>query len=1096
MTERFVQDNHEIDFVGFILRFRFICLPVEQPYALGDTVYIYSPDKNQRFAFKSEVVGFFEAGAFAHLERNNAYETFFIDKEKRKKTIGLAHVKLSVPLLTSDSKFLIARQSGESLAPLFHPEQSGLGLSDYLSVGLTGYEDCFSEINALYSQRGSVGLYLINHCDDSQFCNALHLGSLMALSRNASAQSFSKDDALLVKASLAMIAVNFYKGAFWEEVKRRYFNLIQTYEAVGDRIRPQANWEGTIREMLGKDVAYQAGADYVSVPILMAIIQRYFVSEFYDLVWTAVYKNRLSFTDEIDNQEMLGGAVDSFLDSLLGETDQEEVAENSLLLYNGSQQARFKVSKYTIHVLERGLYRADVKELILLVLNKMIDHRYYGDARTAPLCPLLENSFADWSDSHKKYREYDPDRSSPFEKAERATYLQQPRLLLRDDQVFIRLPSNDFSADFDRTLLRIEVFDGRGQCLGSLGAEDLEIYDLISGKNGARQYRVNCGKKVLFENCLSGFSYRYYGTDSLQHVDRQYLFFDDAGREILPYHDFEGLCFAISRSPLIGIDKIAETKDEKTGYFHTTFSIDRNTSFRIGTDWLYFNAAVKLGIGDNPVGNIKGRTQNGKDFNLYSSVSSFTFEADESPEQIEWHLDDAVTPLSAMKFTTIITGKSGVNRYYVALPSPLAPGLHKMWLSNPQGLVLDSYLLEDRIFAIDPDLSLQENPQSPVVVLRSTFLGERTLCFDPAQTELVIPGFDQESSLILLNPLLRYRLDGETPAVIQGSQLSSSSLDNRVFLEVFSVFGTPTLSLFALDSQEVKTLNLSTAGGYKLYLPECRSFIQAHPIVELIVHVAGQTDQVIRFYSIPFCFENGLILTLNKDLAIPERAALRVQGSYQGEGTFQMAIYRDEENAPCLTVPLTSDQHQFDLTINSINANISWRIRFIGAVEEDLFSERKALTAVVEERRISWTSFACLRVGFLYPIAEAEWQDDKGGTGTYIFLAVDQKQRVHATLEILRGRNEDGAYLAMVHNTVFSPETKLGPVVLKLIKDDQDGTCLLQIETQDGGPVFAFAYGLLDAQKSFYNKRVTSLLLRMRGDTLENWEKWRKNDVE
>lgn len=1091
-----------VDLVESFHSFRsaYVFLPKdEKVYSEGDVVYFYSEKGDYRFAFKTSIISIrqdikmFEVGEWVCTK-------YLTDKSLFRNPEKFFLMQVQLLDATLNASFVKAIRENKPVGPLFEPGKNGLASAELSFLRLADRQVTINDLIKTYNERGSVGLFLLERCRDKDFCDALHRRAIHILSTDH--YGLTREDTIILKSSAAMIAINFYQGRFWDEIEERYQGLIHEDSDNGKLVFLRDDWKEDLRkEVFKKDPAYVPGSDYISVPIQMAIVQNYFCQQFFSLVFKAIYKNRLSVTYEIDDQDMIEDAVDSFLDSLIGEEDREEVAQGNLLLYYGNNQQRFSVSKYTIHVLERGLYRTDVKELIVSLIQKMIDYRYYGGTRTQALCPILEENFQKWlTDSSQSREGYDPDYARKEERdPERVAYIKKPRLFYREGKVYARIPSNEFPEEIAKDSIKIRIFDSKKQLIGSLEDEGLEIFDLIGGKKGKRTYRVNCKKDICLPDCLGGYSYQYHEADPIHTESRKYLFFNEKGWEILPFHDYEGFCLAITKVPMVGVKKESEFFDKASQTYRTTFQIDRTTAFTVERDWIYFNSSARLGIGCSPYPDVKGRSPHENDYKVYSDVSSLSFESEKSAIELDLHVDDDVYPLRNLSVAENEIGKAGIHRFFLEMPKKLSPGFHKMWVSDKNGFLVQSVGLEDRLLGVDPLLRIETNPNSSTLFVEGALIAAQTIQFDVADDECVIPTNDEGLSLVFQNPLLRYSFDKQTPKKLSGSIENADGIKGADFLYIITPLKNLSVRLSDPINEKEMAVSLvdENSTHHKIYLPEIAPFIQSNPIVDLIVESGGRRLGALRFYAVPFVREENLDLDLEMgiDPEKPGEGKITVRGSFEGRGKLILAISKGDSSDSAQELNLETRDNVFGISVKGITANKEWKIQLIGELPEDPFSLMEARRAVVWEKRIFWSSFESLEVGNLYPIAKVDWDNGKEGKkDPYIYMDLTSKQRVRATLQILTKPTKRSCQ-AIFYDSQFKPLQHLGKVRVDLMKDEHQGICILKISRLDGGPVFAANSGILDTLTSVTNKCVTALVLVTKGSSLKEWD-WRRYHVE
>ncbi|MBO4541391.1 MAG: hypothetical protein J5736_05395, partial [Bacilli bacterium] len=772
------------------------------------------------------------------------------------------------------------------------------------------------------------------------------------------------------------------------------------------------------------------------------------------------------------------------------------------LLYEGGRQARFKISKYSVNVLTHGFYFNDTKDLIIQIVNRMIDHRYYHDSRTPSLSPFFEESFREWVKGKERGRKYDPDRARSDRGSEDSYRIFKPKLILgRDYHVFIRIPSNDFPSDFDRSNINIEVYDSEDTAIVSFGPGDLKIYDLIGSQ---KKYRVLCNRLIPLKNAIGGFRYRYYSTDDFKYEKRRYLFFNENGNEVFPNRDFEGICYALTPVPITGVEKQMEFQDPEEKFWVSCFAVDPKTVIRVGEELLFFNSADRLGIRCEPYRNIEGVTGEKNSFKVYREIDSFSFETTKMISDIKLHLDDTEVSLDSPAFSDsgevleINSGKEGIHRFLINLKNPLLPGFHKMWLFEKDGgTLIESLGLEDRMFAVDPDLTIESSFENEEVFVSGTTIQPQRLTFDLQEEEKIVPGSLGVHAYNFKNPLLRYCWDDESPNRVVGAQVHSSILERHIFLNVFS--NSPSLTAKLVDTisgKEKEWQVVARDGCFKLYIPEARDFVENHAIVDLSL-TSDDTTATIRFFSVPFPLSQGFGFAL-KPLEDPAKRVLEIEGSYCGEGKILLKVFKEGKEDPLLKLPIQNDDKEkknFGSNVKGLSPNTLWTVQLVGETEPDPFSRQGVLSAVVFEKKINWGSFACLKVGLLYAIVTADWDDGSGNSGTYNYLVADEARRYCATLRIISLDLDKKICKAYAYDTNFCKEERLGLLELALQEESEGKTCVFEIRRQDGGPVFAHGNGLLDNTWSALNKRVKSIEMMNSGNTLEGWKERRKNHV-
>lgn len=886
--------NHAASFHDF----GFIDWVKEGKYSLGDIVYIYVTKPIQAILYQTRVDKIFGPGDTI----NDDYQYWKkMSREEYAANLAKAHVRLTLlkelpkdnPLtytalhdagmpcapqtvmhLFGDVLFFIEKTFENSAKTKENPD-SAKPVSVWnreIDGDLHGISPLLIPLVEHYRRTHSVARILFDSYGDAEFCATLHYEARAYIHKVYFHQVLRQEERIIVLASLALISLCSYNGAFWP-------NVHETYALLYDpslRNNSQA-MDIAIKEILtrGFDVQYPSDQIIISIPVMVGVLSVPMLNDFIDFVadiYRLNFENMLLPT-EPENQAIINEVLQAIQKQKSSDADSDEVE-----LKIGSTPKPYRLSKYLIADIDQGLYQDDLLFAMMVFLKKI--DAYHWSRPLPKNGSFFDEGFERWIKDSKSKAYLDPtetDDSSDPTARDRRIYV--PHFSMDSERNFylITEPAR-LASDTDVNSVVVEVTED-GQ---SPKPYIPVLKDMISG------YLLRPLKTIPIHNVLGHVSYRIRNEegeiwDSGKTLYRDYVFFGEDGEEILPGHRYQGSAFCLSRYPLLG--KGIETNPSQNGIFAYSFIINPQSVYVINSKKIFFDSYDHPGLFGDLIPDVSA-LKDGKEIPLFRTFECLAFETSLSAGQLAFVCDGVRKPLTDLSFSYVQDG--GINRFIVS--PKLSEGYHEIYVEE----VAKEKGLELSYFAFVLDSLFQKTE----AVVSGTFLSANQLP-RTADVDFVDLMTAANFAYRVYSPEPFFSLDGGPMAKLEGAR-GKADFVSATFIEIHcGSQGTLRLEEGTTSTE----LALQKAVGHVGYY-----------VINPILGMLGEHEVVTISYTTPegkrytmdvhaHAFVNEQNVTINVD---EEKGTASISGTLHGKGD-EEAHLKVFEKAVCF----------FDQTIDS-----------------------------------------------------------------------------------------------------------------------------------------------------------------------------------
>ena len=291
----------------------------------------------------------------------------------------------------------------------------------------------------------------------------------------------------------------------------------------------------------------------------------------------------------------------------------------------------------------------------------------------------------------------------------------EPKFLMVNHSICLAPPVHRVKAQYDYSNIAIEVLNDGKEIYRK---DDCFIKEIIGGYQidppeikiekplGKLTYRLVCGSEIIY--------------DSKEKLHRDYIVFNEEGKEISNNTDFEGTAYICYKHGELELQNIRDKEFYCIGY-----KLIRSGDFiRIGNDVFNFSSMLKPGIlGLLHKNCFLSKSDEDMNLNVYKEVEMLSFEADNISDKFEIVINSRPHKLSEMNHKVMV-GES-LTRYIVDF-NLKESGIYTVEVNQIVAGGKRNQIFKE-IFAYDPELNYQKetlDDERYRVTIRSGILKE------------------------------------------------------------------------------------------------------------------------------------------------------------------------------------------------------------------------------------------------------------------------------------------------------------------------------------------------------------------------------------
>lgn len=375
-----------------------------------------------------------------------------------------------------------------------------------------------NHLKQLVRERKNIGLDLIDILDNEEAINEIHREAETKLGialRSYSGILSKYEDREIVFISLCLIAMLEYDGNYYDHVADTYKSIYQKYK--------HQKIEGAIRNILAHYLIDDNTSRLINVALANAIVPARFLSAFFEFIFD-IYKLNFGHDIPSDLFEEFRFVYDGLSDVMNSDSDdiQVNVTKKTYKLIQSTKRL----------ITDRENIDAVIRLSVIIV--KLIDKRFWGKA-VKIFNPYLKEGYEEWEktliiNKNGINRESDGRRSrwmARFELDGNDIYLVPPVHRVKSRYAFYKIMAIAKNGD------EIICLDNRPEIREIIGGYQVSPKRIkLANPLGEIQYQLKAGGEIIY--------------DSKDILYRNYIVFNEAGKELKNNFDYEGLVHVCS----------------------------------------------------------------------------------------------------------------------------------------------------------------------------------------------------------------------------------------------------------------------------------------------------------------------------------------------------------------------------------------------------------------------------------------------------------------------------------------------------------------------------------------------------------------------
>lgn len=486
------------------------------------------------------------------------------------------------------------------------------------------FENKLSHLCKLVKEKKNIGIDLIDILNNELAIHEIHHRAEKNLAQAINSYGGYCRNQEIIVVSLVLIAMLKYNGSYYDSVRDTYKNLYKKY--------PEQNIEGKIRSILSKYKKQCESSNrsrIINVALENAIVPQEFLPAFFDFIFD-IYK--MNF--ECNLSEDLYGDFRFVFEGL----QKNILSEGDTISINVTQKTYKLISSTKKLIITNEGLDAIIKLSIIIV--KLIDQRFWGK-EVKLFNPYLKEGYNIWEKSLNENSKLDYTRKN---KTELRSYWQ-PKFIMCDNSIYLKAPTHRVKSQYNYKDILVLVLNGDEEIYRN---NMCDIREIIGG------YQVNIDK-IELRKPLGKLRYKLVAGnniiyDSKDKLYRNYIVFNDKGKEIYNNTDFEGTICIVHDENYTSIYDIIEKEYYNIGYK----LVKIGDTIKIGKDNFNFSSMDKPGIFGQVYTNC--RIQRCGDSNIipiYKDKCFVSFEVDKLYSKFEIILNEEKYKINDLKYKVV-----------------------------------------------------------------------------------------------------------------------------------------------------------------------------------------------------------------------------------------------------------------------------------------------------------------------------------------------------------------------------------------------------------------------------------------------------------
>ena len=489
----------------------------------------------------------------------------------------------------------------------------------------------------LVKEKKNIGADLIDILNNQFAMKKIHSKAENNLIQAVSSYSGYCENPEIVVVSLVLIAMLEYDGNYYDSVRETYKNLYAKFS--------EQKVEGKIRSILNK---YKKQSDsgsrsrIINVALENAIVPQAFLTAFFEFIFD-IYKLNFEYDLPEEPYEDFRFVFEGLRNNML--SDGDDISINVT-------QKTYKLIAATKQLISREDGLDAVIKLSIIIVN-LIDKRFWGK-EVKIINPYLKVGYEGWEKTLKE------NVRSGYERKKSDSELRsrwEPKFIMINNSIYLNPPTHRVKSQYDYRDIKVVVLNDEEELYRNnrcdireiiggyqISTEEIEIIKPL----GKLTYRLIAGNEIIY--------------DSRDKLYRNYIIFNNQGKEVRNNTDFEGAVYITYRKGEVVLDELLSQEYYCIGYK----LVKLGDAIEIGQDIFNFSSMTKPGIFGQMYQNCSIQKDGESSLiPVYYDKCFVVYEADNISSKFEININGKSHKLSDMQYKA--TEKARSIKYVVEL---------------------------------------------------------------------------------------------------------------------------------------------------------------------------------------------------------------------------------------------------------------------------------------------------------------------------------------------------------------------------------------------------------------------------------------------
>ena len=423
-------------------------------------------------------------------------------------------------------------------------------------------------LKQLVRERKNIGLDLIDILDNEKAINEIHVNAEKQLEtalRSYSGIMSRTEDREIVFISLCLIAMLKYDGNYYNYVADTYKNIYKKYSS--QRV------DGAIRNVLAYYITDRISKNYtprlINIALANAIVPACFLSAFFDFIFD-IYKLNFEYDIPKDLFEEFRFVYEGLSDTMNSNSDDIQI---------NVTRKTYKLIQSTKRLI---IGRSSIDEVIKLsiIIVKLIDKRFWGKEYKI-FNPYLNRGFSEWE------KTLGVDKTGIKRGSEGFKSRWMPKYQLEGNSIYLVPPIHRVKSRYsfykifavvqnEEGVVQLDNYPEIREIIGGYQVSPKRVE--LKTPLGKIRYLLKAGAEVIY--------------DSKDSLYRNYIIFDDTGKEIKNNIDYQGIAHICASDN----EQRGKIYQQTPNYTLSALKVNYGDLLSFGNEIFSFSALSKPGV--------------------------------------------------------------------------------------------------------------------------------------------------------------------------------------------------------------------------------------------------------------------------------------------------------------------------------------------------------------------------------------------------------------------------------------------------------------------------------------------------------------------